>query len=90
MSQIWRRQHAIMASLEKRYVDVWQAKQFGLKANVKLFFDGAATYFGIDGIDITEKQELRARILSGGPWSSDDRIAVIEYSEATYWHWSDC
>ena len=90
MSQIWRRQHAIMASLEKRYVDVWQAKQFGLKANVKLFFDGAATYFGIDGIDITEKQELRARILSGGPWSSDDRTAVIEYSEATYWHWSDC
>jgi hypothetical protein len=28
---------------------------------------GAETYFGIDGIDITEKQELRARILSGSP-----------------------
>ena len=47
-----------MASLEKRYVDVWQAKQFGLKANVKLFFDGAATYFGID--EIRHHGEARA------------------------------
>lgn len=43
---------------------------------------GAATYFGIDGIDITEKQELRARILSGGPWSRDDRAAIIDYCES--------
>jgi DNA polymerase family A len=42
---------------------------------------GAATYFGIDGIDITEKQDLRARILSGGPWSADDRTAITEYCE---------
>jgi hypothetical protein len=43
---------------------------------------GAATYFGIDGIDITEKQNLRARILSGGPWSADDRAAITEYCES--------
>ena len=43
---------------------------------------GAATYFGIDGIDITEKQDLRARILSGGPWSADDRAAILEYCES--------
>lgn len=40
---------------------------------------GAATFFGIDGIDITEKQDLRARILSGGPWSAEDRAAILEY-----------
>jgi hypothetical protein len=43
---------------------------------------GAATYFGIDGIDITEKQDRRARILSGGPWSTDDRAAITEYCES--------
>ena len=43
---------------------------------------GAATYFGIDGIDITEKQDLRALILSGGPWSADDRAAILEYCES--------
>jgi hypothetical protein len=40
---------------------------------------GAAIYFGIDGIDITEKQELRACILSGGPWSADERDAILRY-----------
>src|SRR4029077_15487645 len=40
---------------------------------------GALTYFGIDGIDMTEKQDLRALILSGGPWSADDRAAILEY-----------
>jgi hypothetical protein len=40
---------------------------------------GAAAYFGIDGIDITEKQDLRLRILSGGPWSADDRSAILDY-----------
>ena len=40
---------------------------------------GAATYFGIDGIDITEKQDLRSRILSGGPGPPTDRTAILEY-----------
>ena len=43
---------------------------------------GALAYFGIDGIDITEKQDLRARILSGGPWSADDRAAILDYCES--------
>ena len=30
---------------------------------------GALTYFGLDGIDASEKQDLRTLILSGGPWS---------------------
>jgi hypothetical protein len=43
---------------------------------------GALTFFGIDGISITEKQDLRARILSGGPWCADDRAAILEYCES--------
>jgi DNA polymerase-1 len=40
---------------------------------------GAAAYFGIDGIDITEKQDLRLRILSGGRWSDDERSVILDY-----------
>jgi hypothetical protein len=43
---------------------------------------GAAAYFGIDGIDITEKQDLRTLILRGGPWSAADRAAITEYCES--------
>src|SRR3954447_19585244 len=43
---------------------------------------GALTFFGIDGISITEKHDLRARILSGGPWSAEDRAAILEYCES--------
>ena len=42
---------------------------------------GALTYFGLDGIDVTEKQDLRLRILSGGPWSSEDMNAFVDYCE---------
>ena len=43
---------------------------------------GALTFFGIDGIAVTEKRDLRARILSGAPWSADDRVAILEYCES--------
>jgi DNA polymerase I len=40
---------------------------------------GALTYFGLDGIDADEKQDLRARILAGGPWSAEDCAAFLKY-----------
>jgi DNA polymerase-1 len=40
---------------------------------------GALTYFGLDGINIGEKENLRALILSGGPWSADERQAILRY-----------
>jgi DNA polymerase I len=43
---------------------------------------GALTYFGIDGISIAEKKELQTRILAGGPWSSDERAAIVDYCES--------
>jgi DNA polymerase family A len=42
---------------------------------------GALTYFGLDGIDASEKEDLRLLILSGGPWSAADRAAILQYCE---------
>jgi DNA polymerase family A len=44
---------------------------------------GALTYFGIDGIDVTEKRDLQTKIVSSGPWDADDRAAILDYC------WSD-
>src|SRR4051794_11582334 len=43
---------------------------------------GALTFFGMDGVSITEKEELRTRILAGDPWSAEDRAAILEYCES--------
>jgi DNA polymerase-1 len=43
---------------------------------------GALTFFGLDTIGSQEKDELRARILAGGPWSSDEQIAILDYCES--------
>ena len=36
---------------------------------------GALAYFGLDSVGATEKDEMRALILGGGPWSEDEREA---------------
>jgi DNA polymerase I len=40
---------------------------------------GALLYFGLDSIGTTEKDDMRALILRGGPWSADERVASLEY-----------
>jgi DNA polymerase-1 len=40
---------------------------------------GALTYFGLDTIGAQEKNELRALILAGGPWSAHERAAILDY-----------
>jgi DNA polymerase-1 len=40
---------------------------------------GALTYFGLDTIGATEKDETRTLILRGGPWSDSERGEIIEY-----------
>jgi hypothetical protein len=42
---------------------------------------GALTYFGLDSIGGQEKDELRALILRGGPWSEQERAAILDYCE---------
>jgi DNA polymerase I len=40
---------------------------------------GALTYFGLDSIDATEKDEMRSLVLRGAPWSSEERVAILDY-----------
>src|SRR4029077_15397599 len=42
---------------------------------------GALTYFGIDNIGATEKEEMRALIMGGGPWFEAERTAILDYCE---------
>jgi hypothetical protein len=40
---------------------------------------GALTYFSRDSIGAIEKEELRALVLRGGPWSDGERGAILNY-----------
>jgi DNA polymerase I len=44
---------------------------------------GALSYFGICGIAASEKKEMRDLVNRGGPWTSDERKAILDYC------WSD-
>jgi hypothetical protein len=43
---------------------------------------GALAYHGLDGIGAVEKDEMRALILRGGPWSDAERAAILDYCES--------
>ena len=40
---------------------------------------GALAAHGLDSMGSTEKSDMRALILRGGPWSSDERAAILDY-----------
>ena len=42
---------------------------------------GALAHYGLDGIGVVEKDEMRALVLCGGPWSDAERIAILDYCE---------
>jgi DNA polymerase I len=42
---------------------------------------GALAYFGLDAMGATEKADMRELILRGGPWSEDERTAILNYCE---------
>ncbi len=43
---------------------------------------GALAYHGLDGIESSEKDAMRALILRGGPWSDAERVAILDYCES--------
>jgi len=43
---------------------------------------GALTYFGIDGMDVVEKGELRQLAIRGGPWTEEERQKLLDYCES--------
>src|SRR4051812_16032515 len=40
---------------------------------------GALAYFGLDSIGVIEKDQMRNLVLRGGPWSFDERVAILDY-----------
>jgi hypothetical protein len=42
---------------------------------------GALAYFGLPAMGADEKGAMRDLILSGGPWNSHDRTAILEYCQ---------
>jgi DNA polymerase I len=43
---------------------------------------GALAYHGLDGIGTLEKDEMRALVLGGGPWSDIERAQILDYCES--------
>ena len=43
---------------------------------------GALTYFGLDGLGASEKEEMRSLVTRGGSWSDAERAAVLDYCES--------
>jgi DNA polymerase I len=43
---------------------------------------GALAYHGLDGIGALEKEEMRALVLRGGPWSEIERAQILDYCES--------
>jgi hypothetical protein len=40
---------------------------------------GALTAFGLDTMGVVEKEDMRALVMRGGPWSGEEQAAVLDY-----------
>lgn len=43
---------------------------------------GALAYFGIDGMDVAEKEGMRQLAIRGGPWTDEERQKLLVYCES--------
>jgi DNA polymerase I len=43
---------------------------------------GAMTWHGLDGIAAGEKDDMRALVLRGGPWSDAEQCAILDYCQS--------
>lgn len=43
---------------------------------------GALAYFSLDALGAAEKVEMRELAMRGGPWSNDERVALLKYCES--------
>ena len=70
--------------MPERILDLFtefRARTNGLNTPAGNSLLGALAYFGLDGIGADEKEDMRALILRGGPWSEDERTAILDYCE---------
>lgn len=54
----------------------------GLKLDAGNSLLGALSYFGISTLSAAEKESMRALALRGGPWSKEEREALLDYCQS--------
>jgi hypothetical protein len=57
----------------------FRAETNGLQLPMGRSLLGALAYFGLSGMAAGEKEAMRDLILTGGPWSREDRVAILDY-----------
>jgi len=70
--------------MPERILDLFtefRARTNGLNTPAGNSLLGALAYFGLDGMGAAEKDDMRALILRGGPWSDSERLAILNYCE---------
>ena len=60
----------------------FRARTNGLDTPTGAGLLGALTYFGLDAMGATEKADMRELVLRGGPWTADERAAILDYCES--------
>src|SRR5262252_10905428 len=71
--------------MPERILDLFtefRARTNGLETPAGRGLLGALAYFGLDGIGASEKTEMRDLVLRGGPWSKEERIAILDYCQS--------
>jgi DNA polymerase I len=63
------------------YVE-FRARTNGLTTPAGSGLVGALVYFGLDTIGAQEKDALRLRIISGGPWSGEEQQQILDYCQS--------
>src|SRR5262249_40984996 len=60
----------------------FRARTNGLETPAGNSLLGALAYFGLHAMGAREKTEMRDLVLRGGPWSEDERLAILDYCES--------
>ena len=71
--------------MPERILDLFvefRARTNGLSTAAGNSLLGALTHFGLDSIGSIEKEDMRALVLRGGPWSGAEREAILDYCES--------
>jgi hypothetical protein len=54
----------------------------GLKTSCGSGLLGALSHFGLDALDAADKDAMRQLVMRGGPWSDDERRAILDYCQS--------
>jgi DNA polymerase I len=76
--------HVLGWPIPERILDLFtefRVRTNGLETPAGNSLLGALAYFGLDGMGAVEKDDMRALILRGPPWTEDERTAILRYCE---------